>query len=84
MLNEKYLKLSNLNKRSCDVTTGNVHTFAKLSYNSFFEINNFSDQPKIRTNKIEAKPKIIFETFIKDKTSSILRSQPSAKLLQTL
>ena len=66
MLKEKSLKLSNLNKKSCDVTTGNVNTLAKPSYNSFFEINNFSDKPKIRANKIEEEPKIILVVFIKD------------------
>ncbi len=67
MLKEKSLKLSNLNKKSCDVTIDNVHAFTKPSYNSFFKTNNFSDQLKIRTNKIEEEPKIILETFIKDK-----------------
>jgi len=36
MLKEKSLKLSNLNKKSCDVTIDNVHALMKPSYNSFF------------------------------------------------
>jgi hypothetical protein len=79
MLKEKSLKLSNLEKKSCDVTTDNVHALVKPSYNSFFKTNNFSDQPKIRTNKIEEEPKKMLGEYINDKTSSKLRSQPSAK-----
>ena len=79
MLKEKSLKLNNLNKKSCDVTIDNVHALTKPSYNSFFKTNNFSDQLKIRTNKIEEEPKKILGEYINDKTSSKLRSQPSAK-----
>ncbi len=79
MLKEKSLKLRNLAKKSCDVTTDNVHALVKPSYNSFFKTNNFSDQPKIRTNKIGEKPKKILGQYINDKTSSKLRSQLSAK-----
>jgi hypothetical protein len=79
MLKEKSLKLSNLAKKSCDVTTDNVHALVKPSNNSFFKTNNFSDQPKIRTNKIGEEPKKILGEYINDKTSSKLRSQLSAK-----
>ena len=42
MLKEKSLKLSNLDKKSCDVTTDNVHALVKPLYNSFFKTNKFT------------------------------------------